>query len=113
MARGGARVGAGRPRKNAVQPAKLATTAKPGTPAPAGKAVTPLEYMMAIVNDPEADAGRRDRMAVAAAPYLHPKSGEAGRKGELQAAADKAMTGVFATPPPPRLATVTPLRGGK
>jgi hypothetical protein len=33
----------------------------------------PLEYMLAVMRDPKADQDRRDRMAVAAAPYLVPK----------------------------------------
>jgi phage terminase small subunit len=33
--------------------------------------ITPAEYMMAVMNDPNADWDRRDRMAIAAAPYLH------------------------------------------
>jgi hypothetical protein len=31
----------------------------------------PLEYMLAVMNDRTADANRRDRMAIAAAPYVH------------------------------------------
>jgi hypothetical protein len=34
---------------------------------------TPLAYMLRIVNDPKADAMRRDRLAIAAAPYCHPR----------------------------------------
>ena len=33
----------------------------------------PLEYMLAVMNDPAADEARRDRMAMAAAPYCHPR----------------------------------------
>jgi hypothetical protein len=29
--------------------------------------------MLAVLHDPEADADRRDRMAVAAAPFVHPR----------------------------------------
>ncbi len=35
--------------------------------------ITPLEYMLAVMRDPEADKERRDRMANAAAPYIHAK----------------------------------------
>ena len=35
--------------------------------------VTPLEYMLAVMRDPSVDADRRDRMAAAAAPFLHPR----------------------------------------
>jgi hypothetical protein len=34
---------------------------------------TPLEYMLRVMRDRSADAKRRDAMAMAAAPYLHPK----------------------------------------
>jgi hypothetical protein len=32
---------------------------------------TPLEHMLAVLHDPKADADRRDRMAIAAAPFIH------------------------------------------
>jgi hypothetical protein len=31
----------------------------------------PLDYMLAVMHDEKADKDRRDRMAAAAAPYLH------------------------------------------
>jgi hypothetical protein len=34
---------------------------------------TPLEYMLKVMRNPKADSGRRDDMAKAAAPYVHPK----------------------------------------
>ena len=34
---------------------------------------SPLEHMLAVLHDPKADADRRDRMAIAAAPFVHPK----------------------------------------
>ena len=33
----------------------------------------PLEYMLKVMRDPREPAARRDEMAKAAAPYLHPK----------------------------------------
>jgi hypothetical protein len=33
----------------------------------------PLDHMLAVMRDPAADQKRRDAMAMAAAPYLHPK----------------------------------------
>ena len=41
--------------------------------AAADEHVTPLEYMLAVLADPTADEDRRDRMAIAAAPYVHAK----------------------------------------
>jgi hypothetical protein len=34
---------------------------------------TPLEYMLKVMRNTRADSERRDRMAIAAAPYVHPK----------------------------------------
>lgn len=34
---------------------------------------TPLEYMLRVMRDSRASGDRRDKMAVAAAPYVHPK----------------------------------------
>jgi hypothetical protein len=33
----------------------------------------PVEWMLAVMRDPEAEQSRRDDMAKSAAPYLHPK----------------------------------------
>src|ERR1700739_2607111 len=35
--------------------------------------LTPLEYMLAVLRDEQADPERRDRMAAAARPYIHPR----------------------------------------
>jgi hypothetical protein len=35
--------------------------------------ITPLEYMLAVLRDETADPERRDEMAKAAAPYIHPR----------------------------------------
>ena len=34
---------------------------------------TPLEHMLAVLHDPSADPDRKDRMATAAAPFVHPR----------------------------------------
>jgi hypothetical protein len=33
----------------------------------------PLQHMLDVMDDPKASQDRRDRMAIAAAPYLHPR----------------------------------------
>lgn len=38
-----------------------------------GRDISPLEYMLEVMRDPTADKERRDRMAIAAAPYCHPR----------------------------------------
>jgi hypothetical protein len=35
--------------------------------------ILPLDYMLSVMRDSNADAKRRDAMAMAAAPYLHPR----------------------------------------
>lgn len=39
----------------------------------AGKGETPLKYMLRVMRNSKADPDRRDRMAVAAAPFIHPR----------------------------------------
>jgi hypothetical protein len=41
--------------------------------AAAATGMLPLDYMLAVMRDPGADHKRRDAMAMAAAPYLHPR----------------------------------------
>jgi len=54
----------------------------------------PLQYMISVMNDPTVDANRRDRMAVAAAPYCHHKVADV-RTGKKDIAAENAvMAGV-------------------
>lgn len=48
-----------------------ATAAKAEEVAASG--LTPLDYMLTVMRDTEAPADRRDDMAKAAAPYVHPK----------------------------------------
>ena len=75
---GGYQPGAGRPKKSvAVTPPLYVIGSEPGPNQ------TPLEYMLAVMNDPSAPVMRRDRMAMAAAPYLHPKAAEERGKKEL------------------------------
>jgi hypothetical protein len=65
--KGGKRPGAGRKKgiPNKVTAAKAAAIAASG--------LTPLDYMLSVMRDESADPERRDRAAVAAAPYAHPR----------------------------------------
>lgn len=67
MARGGNRGGAGRPKGAQNRRTKEIAEAITKT------GITPLEYMMKVMRDPKADRSRRDDMARAAAPYMHPR----------------------------------------
>jgi len=57
----------------------------------------PLEYMLKVMNDPQAEKDRRDKMAIAAAPFIHARKGEgAGKKQEREERAKAAGSGKFA-----------------
>lgn len=43
---------------------------------------TPLEYMLRVMRNGQADEKRRDMMAVAAAPFLHPKLAAVEHSGD-------------------------------
>jgi hypothetical protein len=49
-------------RNRATEEARLAAKAT---------GILPLDYMLSVMRDPNADHKRRDAMAMAAAPYLH------------------------------------------
>jgi len=57
--------------------------------------------MLKVMRDPNSHAELRARMAVAAAPYVHKKMGEGGKKEDQQERA-KALASKFtpSTPPP-------------
>lgn len=64
--------------------------------------MTPLDYMLKVMNDPTEDKDIRARMAVAAAPYMHPRKGEgAGKKQDREAKAKAAGAGKFRAGRPP------------
>lgn len=102
MAKGGYRPGAGRPKKikSAAQPVAVVPVT-----ATLDGALEPLSYMLSVMNDPSAEAERRDRMAIAAAPYRHPRLDRVTQSKKDEAAQDakSAAVGKFATPSPPKL----------
>ena len=63
----------------------------------------PLDYLLGVMRNSEEDKGRRMQAATLAAPYCHPKKGEAGKKEE-KAAAAKRVASRFTPAAPPRLA---------
>lgn len=128
MPRGGARPGAGRPKKQPeeAKPSKKAPAkaAPPQVDAngykddpkwPFGKQppqepepppdlsnLMPLDYLLEVMRDPMEERGRRMQAATLAAPYCHPKKGEAGKKEE-KAAAAKKIASRFSPAAPPKL----------
>lgn len=67
--------------------------------------MSPLDYMLSVMRDPAEDPLRRDRMAMAAAPFVHVKPADAkpGKKEERQAAAERLTAGKFGVRQPPKL----------
>jgi hypothetical protein len=76
MPRGGNRPGAGR---KAGSPNR-ATQERQKRVAATG--ITPLDYMLEVMRDAKADASRRDDMAKAAAPYVHPRLATTTHQGK-------------------------------
>lgn len=71
---------------------ELAAELEGETPVGKLRNLTPLEYMLNVMNDPnEKDSVRKDRMAIAASPYCHPRKGEAGT-GKKDEQGDRAAT---------------------
>ncbi len=58
-------------------------------------ALTPLDYLLSVVRDMEADARVRIQAASIAAPFIHIKPGDVGKKAEKQGAAKAAGAGKF------------------
>ena len=87
---GGARPGAGRPRKKL----KLTEAGEAGSE-------TPLAFMLRIMRDPAVETSLRTRMAVAAAPYMHARAEVPSKKEDRQEAAGRVGKGRLATPETP------------
>ncbi|MDA8521990.1 terminase small subunit [Acidovorax sp. NCPPB 4044] len=142
MPRGGARPGAGRPKKSAPadvpkpaaaakkRPASKKTEAPPldaegyktdanwpfgqerplAPPPPKDLSdLTPLDFLLEVMRDETEERRTRIQAAQLAAPYVHAKKGEAGKKEEKQDAAKKVASRFTAGAPPPKLAAA----GGK
>lgn len=74
--RGGARPGAGR-KKGALTKKTQEIVAQAAT-----KGETPLEYMLRVMRTSE-DSKRKDAMAIAAAPFVHPRLAAVEHSGEM------------------------------
>lgn len=76
------------PRKPVPKPSQAVVT-----PAqPAGK-LSPLAYMLKVLNDPAASLARRDAMATRAARYLHRRPADSAGKKDLLAEAAREAGG--------------------
>ena len=94
---GGKRPGAGR---------KPAEAVKLDIPVPVGETLAhkdPKVFLLALMNDLEADVKLRADAAKALMPFMHTKLGEGGKKDQKQDAAKKVAGGKFAAAAPPKL----------
>lgn len=106
------------PKKAAKKaPAKKKAAAKPAPPVlpevpedvaadAQAESLSPLDYMLKVMRDRAADPTRRDRMAIAAAPFMHPRRepvGQGKREKAAQDAGDAATKSRFRPSAPPRL----------
>lgn len=138
MPRGGARPGAGRPKK---QPAEVPKAKKPAAPKPdpAHKDadgfktnpdwpfgqerppepeppedlsnLMPLDFLLSVMRDPKEDKGRRMQAATLAAPFCHAKKAEkSAKQQEAEERKKTAGAGRFGRRQPPAL---TAVQGGK
>src|SRR5215813_9344964 len=63
--------------------------------------ILPLDYMLGVMRDANAEPKRRDAMATAAAPYLHSKlSTIEGKVSEPKASEDRHIRVTFVRAPP-------------
>ena len=97
--KGGYRPGAGRPRGSKNK--KRTETISDIFAAAMAEDMTPLEYMLKVMNDPKCPVDRRDRMPISAAPFCHTRKGEGGLKDERAERAARAASGKYAPGAPP------------
>ena len=91
MPKGGARRGAGRPYGSVNKRHKVEVDDP--------TALMPVEWMLAVLRDPEAEQSRRDRMAEVAAPYLHSRLATVGISGTgIAPGGDTYISQIFAVP---------------
>ncbi len=80
---------------------------KPPATIETGETVTPLELILKGMNDPNESKETRYRLAIAAAPFVHPRKGEGlGKKDEKNERAARAGSGKFRSSAPPLLKVV-------
>ncbi len=77
MSVGGKRKGAGRPRGSRnKQTIEILTSAEEN-------GLSPVDYMLGIMRDKRCQHERRDRMAAAVAPYVHPRLAQVQHSGDM------------------------------
>ena len=103
MARGGARIGAGRKKDPKIALIKEFTAAIKKGELMLREECTgdldpnfmPMDHFLKVMRHPSEPKDRRDRAAAVLLPFCHAKAGETGKKGAKKDAADNASTGKF------------------
>jgi phage terminase small subunit len=90
---GGARPGAGRPRK---EPQLIITRSQND----------PLKFLLAVMNNGDVDVRLRIQAASAAAPFFHARARDFGKKQISAERARKASIGKFAQATPPKVVSI-------
>lgn len=103
MGSGGARVGAGRPKGSKKLPRYIRAEKLVGNQE---NPVTPIDLLMATINDGSLDLQTRIRAAIAAAPFVHERRSALGKKEVRQESAKTASEGKYAPAVAPKLAVV-------
>ena len=80
MARGGARIGAGRPAGSKARGVRI--TERMLAAVELSDKSNPLQYMLAVMQDEKVKVNMRLQAAIAAAPYIHPKLSSVEVKGD-------------------------------
>ena len=89
-------------------PAPPPPPAQPPAPQQDLSELTPLDFLLEVMRDASEDVRLRIQAAQLAAPYVHTKKGDVGKKEQQKEAAGK-VAGRFSAGAPPRLAAA----GGK
>jgi hypothetical protein len=95
MPRGGKRAGAGRKKKSRTTRSGLIAAAA------CAEGITPIEWMLAVLRDPNATDQRRDQMAIQSAPYVHPRLNAvavSNNYGGGGSSGDVSITQIFSVP---------------
>lgn len=95
MAHGGKRPGAGR------KPGSATTRTREIAEGAAQEGITPLEFMLQVMRDEEAERSERLDMAKAAAPYIHPRLSSIEANVEAQVAGITKIERVIVDPQRP------------
>lgn len=86
--RGGKRKGAGRKKGS------MAVRTQEILKAIGDEGVTPLEYMLGVLRDPEQPHSERFRAAIEAAPFMHPRLAAVQHSGDRENPVYSILTGV-------------------